>query len=68
VSKRDSAAGLRKVALLYDKLGLTLHPAEGERQGTQQLTLLGHTNDTAANAVTLPDVRVAKLRGGARRS
>jgi len=65
VSKRDSAAGLRKVALLYDKLGLTLHPAEGERQGTQQLTLLGHTNDTAGNAVTLPDLRVAKLRGGA---
>ena len=65
VSKRDGAAGFRKVALLYDKLGLSLHPSKGERQGTQQLTLLGYTIDKAGNAVRLPDVRVAKLRGGA---
>ena len=65
VSKRDGAAGFRKVALLYDKLGLSLHPSKGERQGTQQLTLLGYTIDKAGNAVRLPDVRVAKLWGGA---
>ena len=65
VSKRDAAAGFRQVALLYNKLGLTLHPAKGERQGTQQLTLLGYTIDSAGNAVRLPDVRVAKMRGRA---
>jgi len=65
VSKRAAAAGFRQVALLYEKLGLKQLPTEGEREGTQQLTLLGYTIDTAANLVSLPDSRVAKLRGGA---
>lgn len=65
VSKRDAAAGFRQVALLYDKLGLKLHPSKGECDGTQQLTLLCFTIGTAANAVRLPDTRVAKLRGAA---
>jgi len=65
VSKRDAAVGFRQVALLCDKLGLKLHPAKGEREGTQQLTLLGYNIDTAATLVSLPDSRVAKLRGGA---
>lgn len=65
VSKRDAPAGFRQVKLLYDRLGLKLHPTKGERDGTQQLTLLGFTIDTAANAVRLPDTRVAKLRGAA---
>ena len=64
VSKRDAAAGFRQVALLCDKLGLKLHPAKGEREGTQQHTLIGYNIDTAATLVSLPDSRVAKLRGG----
>lgn len=40
-----------------------LHPAKGERNGTQELTLLGFTTDTAINQVRLPDRRLARLRG-----
>jgi len=63
VSKADAAQGFGFVSALYDKLGLTLHPDKGDRDGTQQLTLLGHTLDTASNQVRLPDTRLAKLRG-----
>lgn len=65
VSKRDAAAGNRLVALLYDQLGLKLHPTKSERDGSQQITLLDSTIDTAANQVRLLDNRVAKLRRAA---
>ena len=64
-SKADAAKGFRFVTLLYQRLGLALHPSKGERAGTQQLTLLGFTVDTAANQVRLPDARLARLRGTA---
>lgn len=63
VSKRDAAAGSLQVTLLYDRKGLTMRPTKGEREGTQQLTLLGFMIDTAANAARLSDSRVSKLRG-----
>jgi len=64
-SKADAAKGFEFVTLLYDRLGLALHPSKGERGGTQQLTLLGFTIDTARNQVRLPDGRLARLRGTA---
>jgi len=53
------------VARLYATLGLQLHPEKGDREGTQQLTLLGFTIDTAGNRLTLPAERVAKVSGAA---
>lgn len=54
------------VTRLYEKLGLTLHPSKGEREGTTKLTLLGFTVDTAANRLSLPAARLAKVVGAAR--
>ena len=62
-SKADAAAGFHVVRRLYDKLGLQLHPDKGDREGTQQLTLLGFTIDTAGNRLALPPERVAKVSG-----
>ena len=59
----DSNIGFATV--LYERLGLSLHPLKAERNGTQQLTLLGFTFDTAGNQVRLPDSRLARLRGSA---
>ena len=61
-TKADAAKGFRFVTHLFHRLGLTLHPAKGEREGTQQLTLLGFTIDTAGNQVGIPDGRLARLR------
>jgi len=65
VSKADAAEGSGFGKELYDRLGLSLHPEKGNRDGTQQLTLLGYTLDTANNQVRLPESRLAKLRGTA---
>jgi len=65
VSKADAAKGFGFVTKLYYRLGLSLHPYKGNRDGTQQLTLLGYTLDTANNQVRLPESRLAKLRGTA---
>jgi len=53
------------ITLLYQRLGLVLHPLKGEHDGTQQLTLLGFTVETAGNQVRLPNARLARLRGTA---
>lgn len=65
VSKRDAAAGFQYVCRLYDGLGIKMHPVKGEREGSQQLTLLGFVIDTANNELRLPPERVAKLRAAA---
>lgn len=65
VSKSDAAKGFRAVTLLYEKLGLSLHPEKGERDGAQVMDLLGFTLDTASNAVRLTEGRLCKLRGQA---
>jgi len=64
-SKADAAAGFATVARLYASLGMQLHPEKGDREGTQQLTLLGFTIDSAGNRLTLSAERVAKVSGAA---
>jgi len=64
-SKADAAAGFATVARLSATLGLQLQPEKGDREGTQQLTLLGFTIDTARNRLTLPAERVAQESGAA---
>lgn len=61
-SKADFTKGIGFATVLYERLGLSLHPRKGERIGTQQLTLLGFTVDTAGSQVRLPDSRLARLR------
>jgi len=65
VSKAEASKGFSFVTQLYDRLGLSLHPYKGNRDGTQQLTLLGYTLDTANNQVRLPESCLANLRGTA---
>lgn len=65
-SAAEATAGFGYVTRLYDKLGLTLHPLKGEREGTTKLTLLGFTVDTANNWLSLPPARLAKVVGAAR--
>ena len=64
-SNADAAKGVGFFILLYERLGLSLHRRKGERNGSQQLTLLGFTVDTAGNQVWLPDSRLDRLRGTA---
>jgi len=64
-SKANAPKEFGLVTLLYQRPGLVLHPLKGERDGTQQLTPLGFTVETAGNQVRLPNARLARLRGTA---
>lgn len=65
-SRADAVAGFKAVAELYHKLGLVLHPDKGERDGKQQLDLLGFRLDTRANRLTVTAKRLAKVTGMAK--
>jgi len=62
-SKADAVKSFGIVTHLCDWLGLVLQPAEGERNRTRRLTLLGFTIDTTGNRIRLPDGRLARQRG-----
>lgn len=62
-SKANAPKEFGFVTLLHQRLGLVLHPLKGERDGTQQLTPLGFTVETAGNQVRPSNARLARLHG-----
>jgi len=64
-SKSAAVKGFTMVTQLYQPLGLTLHPTKRESDGTEQLTLLRFTIDTAGNQVRLQTKRLDRLWGTA---